>query len=67
METVKNERLYKTTTRSDVRVSNFDKEGKRILPVEDQEDARDLPRLTLAEYAIVCARNFDEGLRLARQ
>src|SRR5262245_21778073 len=40
---------------------------KRILLVEDEEDAKDLCTLTLAEYELTCARDFDEGLRLARQ
>jgi DNA-binding response OmpR family regulator len=39
---------------------------KRILLVEDYEDSRDLAALTLAEYTPTCARNFNEGLRLAR-
>jgi DNA-binding response OmpR family regulator len=38
---------------------------KRILLVEDLEDARELATLTLTEYALVCAHNFNEGLRLA--
>ncbi len=40
---------------------------KRILLVEDYEDIRDLTTLTLTEYTLSCARNFNEGLRLARQ
>jgi DNA-binding response OmpR family regulator len=40
---------------------------KRILLVEDYEDARDLATLTLTEYILTCAHNFDEGLRLAQQ
>ena len=40
---------------------------KRILLVEDYEDLRDLTTLTLTEYTFSCARNFNEGLRLARQ
>jgi CheY-like chemotaxis protein len=39
----------------------------RILLVEDYEDVRDLTTLTLTEYTLTCARNFNEGLRLARQ
>jgi DNA-binding response OmpR family regulator len=34
---------------------------KRILLVEDEEDARDLVTLTLTEYTLICARNFDAG------
>jgi DNA-binding response OmpR family regulator len=48
-------------------MSNFDRERKRILLVEDHEDARDLATLTLTEYSLICARDFNEGLRLARQ
>jgi DNA-binding response OmpR family regulator len=40
---------------------------KRILLVEDYEDSRDLATHTLTEYTLTCARNFNEGLRLARQ
>jgi DNA-binding response OmpR family regulator len=40
---------------------------KRILLVEDYEDSRDLATHTLREYAITCARNFNEGLRMALQ
>jgi DNA-binding response OmpR family regulator len=40
---------------------------KRILLVEDYEDSRDLATHTLPEYTITCARNFNEGLRIARQ
>jgi DNA-binding response OmpR family regulator len=40
---------------------------KRILLVEDYEDSRDLAEHILTEYALTCARNFNEGLRLARQ
>jgi DNA-binding response OmpR family regulator len=40
---------------------------KRILLVEDYEDERDLAALILAEYALVTARDFNEGLRLARR
>jgi len=40
---------------------------KRILLVEDEEDAKELCALTLAEYELTCSSDFDEGLRLARQ
>ncbi len=40
---------------------------KRILLVEDYEDARDLAALTLTEYTLITAHDFSEGLRLARQ
>ncbi len=49
-------------------MSNFDREGAkaRILLVDDEEDARELATLTLSEYTLICARDFDEGLRIAR-
>jgi DNA-binding response OmpR family regulator len=40
---------------------------KRILLVEDYEDSRDLATHILTDYTITCARNFNEGLRIARQ
>jgi DNA-binding response OmpR family regulator len=46
---------------------NFDRKSKRILFVEDQEDAWEMVELKLQEYKLTFARDFDEGLRLARQ
>lgn len=40
---------------------------KRILLVEDEEDAKDFCALILAEHELTCSSDFDEGLRLARQ
>jgi DNA-binding response OmpR family regulator len=48
-------------------MENFDRERKRILFVEDYEDARELAELTLTEYTLITARNFSEGLLLARR
>jgi DNA-binding response OmpR family regulator len=48
-------------------MANYDSDRKRILLVDDEEDARDLATFTLTEYALVCARNFNEGLRQARR
>jgi DNA-binding response OmpR family regulator len=45
---------------------NYDRERKRILLVDDEEDAKELVTITLGEYALICARDFNEGLRLAR-
>jgi DNA-binding response OmpR family regulator len=45
---------------------NSNREKNRILLVEDHEDAREIAAFVLEEYALICARNFDEGLRLAR-
>jgi DNA-binding response OmpR family regulator len=46
---------------------NSNRERKRILLVEDHEDARELVELNLEEYTLICAGDFDEGLRLARR
>jgi DNA-binding response OmpR family regulator len=46
-------------------MGNFNRERKRILLVE--EKANVLMALTLAEYSLTCARDFDEGLRAARR
>ncbi|HEX2492120.1 MAG TPA: response regulator [Blastocatellia bacterium] len=46
---------------------NSNRERKRILLIEDEEDARELAALTLAEYKLICARGLDEGLFAARR
>jgi DNA-binding response OmpR family regulator len=46
---------------------NSNRERKRILLVEDHEDAREIAELSLEDYALICAGDFGEGLRLARQ
>jgi DNA-binding response OmpR family regulator len=48
-------------------MANLDGKKRRVLLVDDEEDASDLVTLTLIEYTLVCARDFDEGLRLAQQ
>jgi len=48
-------------------MGSFNRERKRILLVEDDEEARDLAELTLTEYTLICARDFNEGLYLAQQ
>jgi two-component system OmpR family response regulator/two-component system response regulator MprA len=50
-------------------MSNFDRDGvrARILLVDNEEDARDLAALTLTEYTLICACDFDEGLHIARR
>jgi DNA-binding response OmpR family regulator len=40
---------------------------KRILFVDNNDDEHELVSLTLTGYGIVIARDFNEGLRLARQ
>jgi DNA-binding response OmpR family regulator len=39
---------------------------KRILFVEDDEDNWEIAAYCLEDYALICARDFKEGLRLAR-
>jgi len=46
---------------------NSKRERKRILLVEDHEDAREIAALSLEGYTLICARDFGEGLRLARR
>jgi DNA-binding response OmpR family regulator len=46
---------------------NSNREKKRILMVEDHEDAWEIAALSLEEYTLIYARNFDEGRRLARR
>jgi DNA-binding response OmpR family regulator len=46
---------------------NYNREKKRILMVEDHEDAWEIAEMSLEEYTLIYASNFAEGLRLARQ
>jgi DNA-binding response OmpR family regulator len=46
---------------------NSNGERRRILLVEDEADARELVLLALEEHTLICASDFDEGLRLARR
>jgi DNA-binding response OmpR family regulator len=46
---------------------NSNRERKRILLVENEEDARELAAITLAGYKLTCARGFDEGLFAAQR
>jgi DNA-binding response OmpR family regulator len=48
-------------------MANPDRERKRLLMVEDHEDDWEMVALRLREYKLTFARDFDEGLRLARQ
>ena len=45
---------------------NPNREKKRILLVEDEEDAREIAAFVLEEYELLYARGYDEGLRAAR-
>ena len=46
---------------------NSNREKKRILLVEDREDACEIAAYDLNEYALFYARDFDEGLLAARR
>src|SRR5262245_14327971 len=46
---------------------NSNRERKRILLVEDQEDAQEIAAYNLGEHALSYARDFDEGLLAARR
>jgi len=46
---------------------NSNRERKRILFVEDDKDNWEMLALNLKEHSLICASNFAEGLRLARQ
>ena len=48
-------------------MTNLNRERKSILLVEDEGDARDLAALTLTEYTLICARDFEEALLEARR
>src|SRR5262249_11063336 len=48
-------------------MANPDRERKHILLVEDDEDAWEIVTFNFAGCKVICARDFDEGLRLARQ
>jgi DNA-binding response OmpR family regulator len=54
-------------TGADNSMVNFHRQKKRILFVEDHEDAWEIVKFTLAKCKLTFARNFDSGLRLARQ
>jgi CheY-like chemotaxis protein len=67
-ETERQVSLQKSLTkRSDRSMANLNGEKKRILLVEDEEDAKELAAFTLPEYMLICASDFSEGLRLARR
>src|SRR5262249_23352359 len=48
-------------------MANPDRERKHILLVEDDEDAWEIVTFNFAGCKVICVRDFDEGLRLARQ
>jgi DNA-binding response OmpR family regulator len=48
-------------------MANFNRDKKRILFVEDNEDTWGLVAFTLTEYKLIYARDFKEGLRLAQR
>jgi DNA-binding response OmpR family regulator len=47
-------------------MANITRDKKRILMVEDHEDAWEIAAFVLEEYAIFYARDFNEGLRMAQ-
>jgi DNA-binding response OmpR family regulator len=47
-------------------MANLKRERKRILLVEDHEDAWEIAAFFLEEYALCYARDFNEGLRMAQ-
>jgi DNA-binding response OmpR family regulator len=48
-------------------MANLNREKKRILMVEDHEDAWEIAAFVLDKYALFYARDFNEGLRLAQR
>ena len=47
-------------------MANLTREKKRILMVEDHEDAWEIAAFVLEDYALFYAHDFNEGLRLAQ-
>jgi DNA-binding response OmpR family regulator len=47
-------------------MANLNREKKRILMVEDHEDAWEIAAFVLEDFALFYARDFNEGLRLAQ-
>jgi len=48
-------------------MAHYNRGRKHVLLVEDHEDTWEILEYKLPEYKLTCARNFDEGLRLARR
>jgi DNA-binding response OmpR family regulator len=48
-------------------MANLNREKKRILMVEDHEDAWEIAAFVLDKYTLFYARDFNEGLRLAQR
>jgi DNA-binding response OmpR family regulator len=46
---------------------NLNRGKKRILLIENAEEAQELAALTLADYKLICARDIDDGLIAARR
>jgi DNA-binding response OmpR family regulator len=46
---------------------NFNGGKKRILLIENEEEAQELAALTLADYKLICARDINDGLIAARR
>ena len=48
-------------------MANFSRKRKQVLLIDDHEDTWEIVEFALAECKLTCARNFDEGLLLARR
>src|SRR5262245_31385957 len=72
-ETGKNAHIYPQEKHANIPpertkcMKNSNRERKRILLVEDEGDARELAELTLKQYTLIYARDFNDGLLAARR
>jgi DNA-binding response OmpR family regulator len=65
-QSVKSQRAIHFHWNGKINMAFSDRDRKRILLVEDQEDDWEMLAYSLWEYRLICARDFNEGLRLAR-
>jgi DNA-binding response OmpR family regulator len=59
--------IHAKTSSGQKSMANLYREKKRILMVEDHEDAWEIAAFVLDKYALFYARDFNEGLRLAQR